>query len=147
MNNNVHLENAMLLNRLRRVSRPLSYVVAAGMLALSVHWSSASAAVIGTETVVNAQQAQVERARLSAALEREEVKEALLAAGADPAEVAGRVEALSDAEVQQLAARMDELPAGGDALGVLVFVFLVLLITDLLGFTDVFPFVKKPVRR
>jgi hypothetical protein len=42
---------------------------------------------------------------------------------------------------------MDQLPAGGDAVGVLIgaslFVFIVLLITDILGFTDVFPFVKS----
>jgi hypothetical protein len=49
--------------------------------------------------------------------------------------------------VRTLAAKIDELPAGGDALGLLVFVFIVLLITDILGFTDIFPFVKKPHER
>jgi hypothetical protein len=41
---------------------------------------------------------------------------------------------------------MDKLPAGGDGLGILVgaalIVFLVLLFTDIAGYTDVFPFVK-----
>jgi hypothetical protein len=41
---------------------------------------------------------------------------------------------------------MDELPAGGDALGLLVFIFLVLLFTDIMGFTNIFPFVKHPQR-
>jgi hypothetical protein len=48
--------------------------------------------------------------------------------------------------VQTLAANMDQLPAGGDGLGLLVFLFIVLLITDILGFTNIFPFVKHPKR-
>lgn len=135
------------MHRFRRLSRPLSYLVALGMFAASVHWSAASAAIVGTEAALSAQQVQSERARISAALEREDVRQALLAAGVDPAEAAGRVAALTDSEVSELAARVDELPAGGDALGVVAFIFVVLLITDILGFTDVFPFVKKPVQR
>jgi hypothetical protein len=42
---------------------------------------------------------------------------------------------------------MDQLPAGGDGIGTIVgaavLVFLILLITDILGFTHVFPFVKS----
>lgn len=131
----------------RRLSRLLSYVVALGLLAASVHWSAASAAIIGTEAVLNAQQAQAERTRIGAALERQEVRQALLAAGVDPGAAAARVAALTDSEISALAARMEQMPAGGDALGVVAFIFVVLLITDILGFTDVFPFVKKPVRQ
>ncbi len=46
-----------------------------------------------------------------------------------------------------IVARIDQLPAGGDGLGVIVgaavLIFPVLLITDVLGVTDIFPFVKK----
>ena len=53
----------------------------------------------------------------------------------------------SDEEIRQIAGHMDELPAGEGGLGVVVgailIIFLVLLITDILGVTDVFPFVKK----
>ena len=46
----------------------------------------------------------------------------------------------------QLAARIDQLPAGGEGIiGALLIVFIVLLITDILGFTKVFPF-TKPVK-
>jgi hypothetical protein len=42
---------------------------------------------------------------------------------------------------------MGEMPAGGGAFGIIIgaalFVFIVLLITDMAGATDVFPFVKK----
>jgi hypothetical protein len=56
------------------------------------------------------------------------------------------VAALTDEEAAQLAGKLDRLPAGGDGIvGVLLIVFLVLLITDILGLTKIFPF-TKPVR-
>lgn len=76
-------------------------------------------------------------------LVRDDVAAALQRYGVDAAQARARVAVLSDAEVLQLGGRMDQLPAGGDVLGVAVFVFLVLLLTDILGYTDIFPFVKK----
>jgi hypothetical protein len=64
------------------------------------------------------------------------------ALGVNPQAAAARVNALSDDEIAGLADRVDQLPAGGDVLTVLVVVFLVLLITDLLGLTHIFPFTK-----
>lgn len=135
------------MDKLRRLSKPIVYAVTVGMLALSVHVPSVQAAIVGTEAVVSAQQTAQDRSRVQDLLSREEVKQQLLAAGVDPGQVAARVDALSDDEAHQLAAKMDQLPAGGDFLGAVVFVFLVLLITDILGLTDIFPFVKKPARR
>ena len=146
MNKNLRVKEALLMDKLRRMSRPISYLVMLSVLALGIHLPAAQAAVIGTEAVVSAQQAEQDRSRVHELLNREEVKQRLLAAGVDPSEVVKRVDALSDSEVSQLAAKMEQMPAGGDALGVLVFVFVVLLITDILGFTDIFPFVKKPAR-
>ncbi len=54
-----------------------------------------------------------------------------------------RVAALSDDEAAQLAARLDELPAGGsDVLSVALIIFLVLLFTDIMGWTKIFPFTR-----
>jgi hypothetical protein len=78
-------------------------------------------------------------------LSRDEVREGLIARGVDPAQVRARVAALTDEEARQLARQIDELPAGGDVLGVLFTVFIVLLITDILGLTKVFPF-TRPIR-
>ena len=65
----------------------------------------------------------------------------------DPEEAARRVAGLSDEEIEQIAGRLDDLPAGEGALGAVIgailVIFLVLLITDLQGLTDVFPFVKR----
>ncbi len=132
---------------IERFVRPVSTLVLTGFLATTLYWPAAQAGMIGTDAVLEARQAAPERSRLRAALERDEVKSMLLARGVAPAQVQARIDNLTDAEVRSLAAHLDEMPAGGDALGLLAFVFIVLLITDILGFTDIFPFVKKPQGR
>lgn len=84
------------------------------------------------------------RQQLASALARDDVAAALRAQGVDPAAVQGRVDSLTDAEAQALAARLADAPAGGsDVLGTIVFLFVLLLITDILGFTKVFPFTRS----
>jgi Family of unknown function (DUF6627) len=131
---------------LRRLTKPVGHLVIIGLLALSLPVPVAHAGMIGTEAVINASQVQQDRERLRQVLNRDDVKAQLIARGVDPAQVQARVDGLTDQEVQKLAKNMDQLPAGGDALGLLVFVFVVLLITDILGFTNVYPFVKHPKR-
>jgi hypothetical protein len=117
------------------------------MLLLSLPHKSAFAGMIGTETVLDATRSQEARDYLKKILAREGVRASLIAQGIDPLEAKARVDSLSDAEAVSLADQIEELPAGGSALGILVgallIVFIVLLITDILGYTDVFPFVKK----
>ncbi|HLE93424.1 MAG TPA: PA2779 family protein [Sulfuricaulis sp.] len=139
-------QETKLMEKLRRLTKPVSHLVVLGLLALSIHFPSAHAGMIGTEVVVNAAQVQQDRERLKHVLNRDSVKSQLVARGVDPAQVQARLDSLTDKEVQTLAAKMDQLPAGGDGLGLLVFIFIVLLITDILGYTNIFPFVKHPKR-
>jgi hypothetical protein len=139
-------QETQVMEKLRRLTKPISHLLAFGILALSLHLPVAQAGMIGTEAVVNAAQAQQDRERLLSALNRNDVQAQLLARGVDPAQVQARVDSLTDQEVQTLTGKLDQLPAGGDGLGLLVFIFIVLLITDILGFTNVFPFVKHPKR-
>jgi hypothetical protein len=84
------------------------------------------------------------RARIYSVLERDEVRMQLEAHGVNAAEVKARVAALTDEEAAELAGEIENLPAGGaDVLGVLLTVFIVLLITDILGFTKIFPFTRS----
>jgi hypothetical protein len=107
------------------------------------------AAVIGTEQLAVAQAGSTSpaqgRSRLQAALERADVVAALQARGVDPDAARQRVARLTDAEADELAARIDSAPAGGDVLGTIVFIFVLLLVTDILGFTRIFPF-TRPIR-
>jgi len=99
----------------------------------------ALAGIVSTDSVI----AGAERERLAGLLERVEVQARLQSLGVDPASAKARVAALSDEEAARLAAQMDELPAGGDVLWAAVLVFLVLLFTDIMGYTKIFPFTRS----
>ena len=124
----------MKLSRFRRV------VACLLVLCLSATGTfPAYAGIVGTEAVITG----VERGQIASVLQRNEVQSRLRAMGVDPAEVQARVAALSDEEAAQLAARLDHLPAGGsDFLTVALIVFLVLLFTDIMGYTKIFPFTR-----
>jgi len=104
----------------------------------------ARAALVGSEAVVQPGASQA-RARVAAFFAREDVREALVREGVDPARVDARVQALDDREALDLAGRVDSAPAGGDAFGFVLAVFVILLVTDILGLTKVFPF-TRPIR-
>jgi hypothetical protein len=103
------------------------------------------AGMIGTGQVLAAQQGQFDRARLASLLEREDLQRQLAVLGVDVQSAKERVASLTDAEVAQVNQRIDELPAGGNILGVILVIFVILIITDVLGVTDIFPFIH-PVR-
>lgn len=105
---------------------------------------SVQAAMIGTDQVVAANLGEQNRAKIAAALNRPDVMAQLEQQGVDPLQAQARVAALTDAEAASVAGQIDSLPAGGDSvLGVLVFIFVLLLITDILGLTKVFPFTRS----
>lgn len=119
----------------------------ASLLAISISGTSApmpaQAALLGTDAVL-APATQPERDRIAGMLNRAEVRAQLGAYGVSPADIQARVAALTDDEAAQLAAHIETLPAGG-IVGAIVLVFLVLLLTDILGLTKVFPF-TRPIR-
>ena len=84
--------------------------------------------------------------RIVGFLDRGDVRAQLESLGVNPADAKARIASLTDDEAAQLAAKIDNLPAGGDAagalIGALLIIFIVLLITDILGVTHVFPFTK-----
>jgi hypothetical protein len=131
---------------IRQSVKPVSILLVIFMLLISSPYQSALAAMIGTETVLDTSRGQEARAYLNQFLAREDVQAALIAQRIDPEEARMRVDSLTDAEAVDIAAKMDQLHAGGGAieaiLVVALIVFLVLLFTDIMGYTDIFPFVK-----
>jgi hypothetical protein len=137
------------MNTLRQMVKPVSVVVIISFLFVVVPYQPCLAALIGTETVLDLAQGQEVRQNINRILAREDVQMVLRGQGISPEEAKARINALSDTEVVALQEKLDQLPAGGGGVGAVVFavvfVFLVLLVTDILGYTDVFPFVKKTV--
>ena len=131
----------------RRISRLIAAPMAALMFVMSVPIGIANAGLISTERVVESKAAAGDRARIFDFLAREDVRAQMIELGVDPAVAMARVAGLSDAEIRDIAGRIDQLPAGQDffgaVLGTALVIFLVLLVTDILGLTDVFPFVRR----
>ena len=134
------------MKRIYRVAKPLSIFLAIWVFMISGP-SQAMAALVGTERVFDAERVQNARELIHSLMAREDIQAALVREGIDPREAQARAESLSDAEAVRLAGAIESLPAGGSAVGIIVlsilFVFILLLITDILGYTDVFPFTKK----
>lgn len=105
----------------------------------------AQAGMVSTEQAIASTSASADRDRLGAFLSRDDVRLALTQQGVDADEAIARVQAMSDAEVAALAHRVDEAPAGAGIVGALFTVFVILLVTDILGLTRVFSF-TRPVR-
>jgi hypothetical protein len=123
-----------MIPRIRRLIASLLVICIAMPLPSQAAMVATDAALAGTQ-----------RAKMERVLERADVQARLEAYGASAADIKARVAALNDDEAAALAAQIDSLPAGGDLIGAVVLVFLILLLTDILGFTHIFPF-TRPVR-
>lgn len=127
--------------------KPIAAVLVAAMTAASVPIVPVHAAMVGTDQVIEQTQNAAARDRVASFMKREDVRDQLRLLGIAPQEAEARVAALSDEEIDKIAGRIDELPSGEGALGVIVgaavLIFIVLLITDLIGLTSVFGFTKK----
>ena len=135
------------MKRIRKILKPVGFVLAVFMLMLSGPCQSALAAMIRTESVIDSDRAQDAREYLSTFLARDDVKTALMSRGIDPLEAQNRIDSLTDEEARWVADQLDQMPAGGSfftTLLIVVFlIFVILLITDISGYTDIFPFVKS----
>jgi hypothetical protein len=117
--------------------RLVAALVAACMFSLGLQ--TASAGVIGTQAWLDSGERATQLASVRAALAREDVRAALVGLGVDPSAATERAASLSDRELAQVAGQLAELPAGGDGfLAVIGIVFIVLLILELTGVTDIF---------
>ena len=131
-----------------KLKRHVSLVMAIVMILIYAPLPSALAAMIPTDAAANSETLAEQRAKVRAFLRRTDVVDMLEARGIDPAEAARRVSSLTDSEVDQLARTIETLPAGGDIIGTIAVIgiifFLVLILLELTGVTDVFTFINSP---
>jgi hypothetical protein len=124
---------------MKTLNRYIAYALVVSIIGSGMPMSSL-AGIVATEEL----HASVQRDHVTGFLERADVQARMQDLGVDPAAARARVAALSDDEIAGLADRIDQMPAGGsDVLTAAVVVFLVLIILDLLGITNIFPFTKS----
>jgi hypothetical protein len=132
---------------MKRLQRLLSIVLVI-CFANATMFQTAQAALVTTEQVAGMALASGQdvspHEQLAALLARSDVQNGLERLGLSPDLAKARIAALTDEEAALLAQQIDTAPAGGnDVLGVVLFVFIVLLITDILGLTKIFPFTRS----
>lgn len=131
----------------RRVRRAMALGMALVMLAAAAPINLGHAAMVTTDDFIEVESLAADRAKVVEFLAREDVRRQLMDMGVDPDEAAARAASLSDAEIQQIAGRLDKLPAGQSAFVSLLIaagaLLLLLIVTDVLGFTDIFPFIDS----
>lgn len=98
----------------------------------------ANAGVVTTAETIAASDRDARIDDITSLLVRADVAEQLVAYGVEPADVTSRLAALSDSEIALLHENIETQIAGGDALGIIGAVFLILVILELVGVIDIF---------
>jgi len=123
---------------MRNLHRSSLALMLAASLVAAVPYNAAWAGVIGTQQYLTTLDRDAALARIDAVLAREEVRDRLEQYGVDPVAANERIAALTDEELTLLATELENMPAGGNLLGVAGVVFIVLLILELVGVIDIF---------
>ena len=101
----------------------------------------AQAAMIGNQQIINQSQSQQTRGSLQQLLAQDTARQQLQAWGVNPEQIQNRIDSLTDSELARINQQVDTLDAGGNVLGILLVIFIVFVITDVIGATDIFPFI------
>ncbi len=111
---------------------------------LSIHMAPLQAAMVDNEQLITQTQQEITKQEVLSNLDRQDVQDQLVSMGVDIEDAKHRINQMSDQELAQIAQDFEQMPAGsGGIIGALVVIFVVLVVTDMLGATDVFGFVHN----
>lgn len=107
--------------------------------------ANAQAALVANGQLIQQFQQVDDKDALLQTINRSDVQEQLSDMGVSTADIENRINQMTGEEIAQLNQQINELPAGGDIVGIIVLLFIVFVITDVIGATDIFPFIH-PVK-
>ena len=130
-----------------KVFRLTAILMTVLMFVVAGPYQAAVAALIPTEGAIASADATKARENIKSFLSRQDAQNFLISKGINPEEASARIGSLTDAEALMVSKHVENMPAGGNPIAIVVvaslIVFIILLMTDLAGLTHVFPFVKK----
>jgi len=129
------------MNKFRR-NTALLMIVLMGLFQVQI----SQAAMVSTNSAIQTQQLQMDRAEILDLFAQDNLRAQLIQMGVDADAASERIANMTDAEIMQLNERLKVMPAGEGVGGVLLVVFIVFVITDVLGATDIFSFIR-PIAR
>ncbi len=124
---------------MKLLHRTLTLVLSLSLLILPL--GQAQAALVSNSQLIKELQQSSDKEVLLQTVNRSDVQEQLSSMGVSAADVENRINQMTDEEIAQLNHQIEELPAGGSLLGIIVLIFIVFVITDVIGATDIFPFI------
>lgn len=130
----------------RRIQKILTMPLVIIFMMSTLPMAAVNAKMVGTDQVISQSTVSADREKVIQFVERSDVQQQMQSLGVDPDEAKQRVATLSDSEIQKLAGKIDEMPAGegavGAVVGAIVLIFVLLLITDILCLTNVYDFTR-----
>jgi len=129
------------MNKFRR-NTAFIMIVLMGLFQVQI----SQAAMVSTNNAIQVQQLQVDRAEILDLFAQDNLRDQLTQMGVDANAASDRITNMTDAEIMQLNERLKDIPAGEGVGGVILVVFIVFVITDVLGATDIFTFIR-PIAR
>jgi len=115
--------------------------LALSLTVLLLSLGNAQAALVSNQQIIYQTTPFENKQTLLQTLQRDEVQQQLASMGVNPAELEQRVNHMTPGEITQLNQKMAQQPAGSGVLGTLLVIFIVFVITDVIGATDIFPFI------
>ncbi|GAA6182884.1 MULTISPECIES: PA2779 family protein [Alteromonadaceae] len=119
----------------------LTKLLIANIMALTLFSGLVHAEAISSSSVMQTQSTQYNKQQIISMFDREEVQNKLVDLGVEKKDALARINAMTDSEINQLNAQLNEAPAGG-IVGTIVTVLVVIAVLDVLGITDVYPFIR-----
>lgn len=117
------------------------------ILSVTLFTQVMSAQIVSTDVILGQSTGISSKEKLIQTISREDVAQKFQELGVDSKAIEARIASMTEEEASKVAHQIDTLPAGADAgmsiIGAIVFIFVVLLITDILGVTKVFNFTKS----
>ncbi|MDP3021872.1 MAG: PA2779 family protein [Sulfuricurvum sp.] len=124
----------------------MSRFILSFVLSITLFAQVSLAQMASTEAVLSPSVQVDSHEKVNQFIAREDVAKTFEQMGVDSKMIEKRIALMSDEEISKISSQIDTLPAGGDfggIVGAIVFVFIVLLITDILGLTKVFGFTRS----
>ncbi len=125
---------------MKHLRQMLSLLLSLSLIMLPI--APVQAALVGNAELFESAASSVDRTLLVETLNQDAARQQLAALGITQEQAMQRIAQMTDQEIALLNQQLADLPAGGDVLGFLVLLFIVFIITDAIGATDIFPFIK-----
>jgi hypothetical protein len=128
------------MHAFKKMANPISILAVIQLLLMSTLYQPATAAMVGTETLLISDRNQETRSYLQQMMSRKEIQEALVARGIDLQEAKIRIDSLTDSEIEQILEKFNDLPAGGiDAAFVLIIVGVIVVLFIIVEYISAVP--------